>query len=66
MILIAANIHEGSGEIIDFCGLTKNAPKGTSNPQADRSSRAMCDNNTLPGNPAEKVQKRILPNYRRR
>jgi hypothetical protein len=40
--MIAANIHEGFGKIIDFCELAKNAPKGFSNPQAGRSSRPGC------------------------
>ena len=42
MILIKANIHAGFGEYIDFYEFTKNAPEGTSNPQAARSSRAGC------------------------
>jgi hypothetical protein len=42
VILIAANIHKGLDEIIDFCEFAKNAPKGTSNPQAGRSSRPGC------------------------
>jgi len=41
-IMIPANIHAGSGENIDFYKLMKNAQKGTSNPQAARSSRAGC------------------------
>jgi len=46
MILIAANVHAGSGEIIDFYEFVKNAPKGTSNPQAGRSSRPGCATKT--------------------
>jgi len=42
VILISANIHESFGKIIDFYDFVKNAPKGTSNPQAARSSRAGC------------------------
>jgi hypothetical protein len=40
VILIEANIHAGYRENIDFSEFAKNALKGTSNPQAARSSRA--------------------------
>ena len=42
MILIATNIHAGSGEIVNLFGFAKNALEGTSNPQAARSSQAGC------------------------
>jgi hypothetical protein len=40
LIMIVANGHAGLRENIDFSEFAENTPKGTSNPQAARSSRA--------------------------
>jgi len=47
VILIATNIHAGSGEIVNLFGFAKNALEGTSNLQAGRSSRPGCATKSL-------------------
>jgi len=44
VILIASKIYAGFGEFTGCCELAKNAPEGTSDPQAWRSSRPGCAN----------------------
>ena len=57
---VAANNHAGFREIIDFYEFAKNAPEGTSNPQAGRSSRPGCATKSLIRNPLQHAFNPIL------